>query len=113
MIRGSDGLDYEDLNARLLDEPAQTDRNRVLGSRHSEEYKKDYREAYDHYEREGHDPHQCHYSARAQADLSQGQRIARIREEAARKASQFFSDRTDALCYAILAGNPLPKYTNP
>lgn len=27
MIRGSDGLDYEDLNARLLGEPAKTMRN--------------------------------------------------------------------------------------
>lgn len=27
MIRGTDGLDYEDLTARLLDQPAKTPRN--------------------------------------------------------------------------------------
>ena len=30
MIRGSDGLDYEDLAARLLGEPAETARNRAV-----------------------------------------------------------------------------------
>ena len=30
MIRGSDGLDYEDLSARLLGEPNNTPRNRAI-----------------------------------------------------------------------------------
>ena len=52
MIRGSDGLDYEDLAARLLGEPAKTARNQILrpDSPHSRRFKEAFRETYDHYE---------------------------------------------------------------
>lgn len=71
MIRGSDGLDYEDLGARLIGELAKTSRNRILGpgSRHDEAFKADYRETYDHYEAEGYPPEVCHRSGFARASL--------------------------------------------
>lgn len=71
MIRGSDGLDYEDLGARLLGEPARTDRNHVLSAADiSEAYKTVYREAYDRYERKGCPPEECHHTATAEAGFA-------------------------------------------
>lgn len=106
MIRGSDGLDYEDLGARLVGEPAKTARNRVLGpsSSFDEAYKADYRETYDYYEGGGYDPETCHTSARAQADILRGDRISRIRAEAAQDAARFFRDRSDSLALGALRG---------
>lgn len=70
MIRGSDGLDYEDLAARLLGEPAETARNQILSSTHSRLFKEAFRETYDHYEEQGYPPIECHRSAYAQARIS-------------------------------------------
>lgn len=70
MIRGSDGLDYEDLAARLLGEPAKTTRNQTLRSTHSRLFKEAFRETYDHYEEQGHPPLECYRSAYAQACIS-------------------------------------------
>lgn len=74
MIRGSDGLDYEDLNARLLGEPADTGRNRILGpgSPHSRPFKEAFRETYDHYEEQGYPPLECYRCAYAQACITAG-----------------------------------------
>ena len=74
MIRGSDGLDYEDLNARLLDEPAKTGRNNILrpDSPHSRLFKEAFRETYDHYEEQGYPPLECYRSAFAQACTAAG-----------------------------------------
>ena len=63
MIRGSDGLDYEDLAARLLGEPAKTSRNQILSSTHSRLFKEAFREAYDRCEERGYPPIECHRSA--------------------------------------------------
>lgn len=92
MIRGSDGLDYEDLNARLLGEPADTGRNRILGpnSRYDEAFKADYREAYDHYEAGGYFPWECHNCATAQADFSREQRASRALHDALRASGNDF-----------------------
>lgn len=55
MIRGTDGLDYEDLTARLLDQPAKTVRNdRIRALRagpkpHSPVFVRAYLEIYDAY----------------------------------------------------------------
>ena len=72
MIRGSDGLDYEDLAARLLGEPAKTGRNNILrpDSPHSRPFKEAFRETYDHYEEQGYPPLECYRSAYAQACIS-------------------------------------------
>jgi hypothetical protein len=72
MIRGSDGLDYEDLAARLLGEPAKTGRNDILrpDSPHSRLFKEAFRETYDHYEEQGYPPLECYRSAYAQACIS-------------------------------------------
>ena len=70
MIRGSDGLDYEDLAARLLGEPAKTSRNDILRSTHSRPFKEAFRETYDHYEEQGYPPLECYRSAYAQACIS-------------------------------------------
>lgn len=72
MIRGSDGLDYEDLAARLLGEPAETGRNNILRSTHSCAFKEAFRETYDHYEGQGHPPLECYRSAYAQACIGAG-----------------------------------------
>lgn len=72
MIRGSDGLDYEDLAARLVGEPAKTGRNRILTGPYSQAFKDAYRETYDRYEAEGYDSGVCHRSAYAQACVSTG-----------------------------------------
>jgi hypothetical protein len=51
MIRGTDGLDYEDLTARLLDQPAQTRRNsrlqRLKAANHTQEFLREYLRIYD------------------------------------------------------------------
>ena len=72
MIRGSDGLDYEDLAARLLGEPAKTGRNNILrpDSPRSRPFKEAFRETYDHYEEQGYPPLECHRAAFAQACIS-------------------------------------------
>ena len=70
MIRGSDGLDYEDLAARLLGEPAKTSRNNILVSPHSAAFKAAYGETWDHYKAEGHDELTCDRAAYAQACIS-------------------------------------------
>ena len=70
MIRGSDGLDYEDLAARLLGEPAKNRRNQILRSTHSRLFKEAFRETYDHYEEQGYPPLECHRAAFAQACIS-------------------------------------------
>ena len=90
MIRGSDGLDYEDLAARLLGEPAKTGHNNILrpDSPHSRLFKEAFRETYDHYEEQGCPPLECYRSAYAQACASAG--------NGAR------DDRTDALHLALL-----------
>ena len=76
MIRGSDGLDYEDLAARLLGEPAKTGRNDILrpNSPHSRLFKEAFRETYDHYEEQGYPPLECHRAAYAQACISAAHR---------------------------------------
>lgn len=95
MIRGSDGLDYEDLNARLLGEPADTGRNKVLGpgSRKDNAFKADYRETYDHYEAAGYPPWECHNCAIAQADILEGERIERRRTAYLRTLADDFRAR--------------------
>ena len=70
MIRGSDGLDYEDLAARLLGEPAKTSRNDILSSTRSRPFKEAFRETYDHYEEQGYPPLECYRSADAQACIT-------------------------------------------
>lgn len=72
MIRGSDGLDYEDLAARLLGEPAKTSRNSILVGTFGDEFKAAYRETYDRYEAEGYDSGVCHRGAFAQACIGAG-----------------------------------------
>ena len=67
MIRGSDGLDYEDLAARLLGEPAKNRRNEILRSTHSAAFKAAYSEAWDRYKAEGYDELTCDRTAHAQA----------------------------------------------
>ena len=90
MIRGSDGLDYEDLGTRLLGEPAKTGRNRILGGPYSQEFKDAYRETYDHYEAEGYDSGVCHRSAYAQACVSTG--AANGFADVTRYAADYISD---------------------
>lgn len=74
MIRGSDGLDYEDLAARLLGEPAKTGRNDILrpNSPRSRLFKEAFRETYDHYEEQGYPPLECHRAAFAHACTTAG-----------------------------------------
>lgn len=74
MIRGSDGLDYEDLAARLLGEPAKTGRNNILrpDSPHSRLFKEAFRETYDRREEQGYPPIECHRSAYARACIIAG-----------------------------------------
>lgn len=67
MIRGSDGLDYEDLAARLLGEPAKTTRNQILRSTYSRLFKEAFRETYDRCEEQGCSTLECHRAAFAQA----------------------------------------------
>ena len=67
MIRGSDGLDYEDLAARLVGEPAKTDRNNILTGPYRQEFKAAYRETYDYHEERGRTSLDCHRAAFAQA----------------------------------------------
>ena len=74
MIRGSDGLDYEDLAARLLGEPAKNRRNEILGSTHSAAFKATYGETWDHYKAEGYDEFICGSAAYAQACISAAHR---------------------------------------
>ena len=72
MIRGSDGLDYEDLAARLLGEPAKNRRNEILGpdSPYSQAFEGAYSEAWDRYKAEGCSTPECHRAAFAQACIS-------------------------------------------
>ena len=70
MIRGSDGLDYEDLAARLLGEPAKNRRNEILRSTHSAAFKAAYSEAWDRYKAEGYDELTCDRTAHAQACIT-------------------------------------------
>lgn len=70
MIRGSDGLDYEDLAARLLGEPVKNRRNEILRSTHSRLFKEAFRETYDRCEGQGYPPPECHRSAYAQACIT-------------------------------------------
>ncbi len=72
MIRGSDGLDYEDLAARLVGEPAKTGRTRILSGPYSREFKAAYRETYDYHEEQGYPPLECYRSAYAQACATAG-----------------------------------------
>lgn len=74
MIRGSDGLDYEDLTARLLGEPAKTGRNNILrpDSPLSRPFKEAFRETYDRCEEQGYPPLECHRSAFAHACTTAG-----------------------------------------
>ena len=76
MIRGSDGLDYEDLNARLIGEPAKTSRNRILVSTHSAAFKAAYSETWDHYKAEGHDELTCDRAAYTQACISAARELS-------------------------------------
>ena len=70
MIRGSDGLDYEDLAARLLGEPAKTSRNNVLTAHYSQAFKDAFRETFDRLEAQGCSAPECHRAAFAQACIS-------------------------------------------
>ena len=72
MIRGSDGLDYEDLAARLLGEPAKTSRNNILrpDSPYSQAFKDAFRETFDRHEAQGCSTLECHRAAFAQACIS-------------------------------------------
>ena len=72
MIRGSDGLDYEDLAARLLGEPAKNRRNEILGpdSPYSQAFKGAFRETFDRHEAQGCSTPECHRAAFAQACIS-------------------------------------------
>ena len=70
MIRGSDGLDYEDLAARLLGEPVKNRRNEILCSTHSAAFKAAYSEAWDRYKAEGYDELTCGRTAYTQACIS-------------------------------------------
>ena len=70
MIRGSDGLDYEDLAARLVGEPAKTSRNNILVGSFSDEFKAAYRETYDYHEERGYTPLDCHRAGFARACIS-------------------------------------------
>lgn len=72
MIRGSDGLDYEDLAARLLGEPAETSRNQILSSTHSCAFKEAFRETYDRHEAQGCSTLECHRAAFAHACITAG-----------------------------------------
>lgn len=72
MIRGSDGLDYEDLAARLLGEPAKTSRNNILSSTHSCAFKEAFRGTYDRREEQGCSTLECHRAAFARACISAG-----------------------------------------
>lgn len=95
MIRGSDGLDYEDLAARLVGEPAKTSRNSILVGTFGDEFKAAYRETYDRYEAEGYDSGVCHRSAYARACVSVAER------------AQAHDDRLDAsIRSANYAGKP-------
>lgn len=67
MIRGSDGLDYEDLAARLLGEPAKTGRNNVLTAPYSQAFKDAFRETFDRHEAQGCSTLECRRAAFAQA----------------------------------------------
>lgn len=113
MIRGSDGLDYEDLNARLLGEPADTGRNRALGpdSHYDEAFKADYRETYDHYEAEGYPAEECHASAWSQAHFSQRQRLEHQRKAFLRGIADDFHARTDRSLYAAITGGTITLYS--
>ena len=113
MIRGSDGLDYEDLGARLLGELAKTRRNRVLApdAPYSEELKADYRETYDHYEAAGYAPDVCHLSARAQADLLEGERFERRRKEFTRRIAGDFRAHADRALYDALRSGRITLYS--
>lgn len=100
MIRGSDGLDYEDLGARLLGEPADTGRNSVLGpgSHYDKAFKADYRETYDYHEEQGHTSLDCHRAAFAQACIGAGIQPF---------GTQARDDRLDAgIWFANYAGKP-------
>ena len=74
MIRGSDGLDYEDLAARLLGEPAKTARNNILrpDSFYSQAFKDAFRKTFDRHEAQGHPPLECYRSAYAHACAAAG-----------------------------------------
>lgn len=74
MIRGSDGLDYEDLAARLLGEPAETGRNNILrpDSFYSQAFKDAFRKTFDRHEAQGHPPLECYRSAFAHACTAAG-----------------------------------------
>ena len=72
MIRGSDGLDYEDLAARLLGEPAKTGRNNILSSTHSAAFKAAFRETFDRHEAQSCSALECHRAAFAQACIVAG-----------------------------------------
>ena len=108
MIRGSDGLDYEDLNARLLGELAKTSRNRILGpgSRHDEAFKADYRETYDHYERAGLPPRERHNRAFAQASFLENERFEHRRKNLLRTLADDFRARATRGAISLYAGEP-------
>lgn len=72
MIRGSDGLDYEDLAARLLGEPAKTGRNEILSSTHSAAFKATYGETFDRHEAQGCSTLECHRAAFTHACIAAG-----------------------------------------
>lgn len=72
MIRGSDGLDYEDLAARLVGEPAETSRNSILTGHYSRGFKDAYRETYDYHEAQGRTTLDRERAAFAQACIAAG-----------------------------------------
>ena len=72
MIRGSDGLDYENLAARLVGEPAKTGRNNIPAGPYRQEFKDTYRETCDYHEERGRTRLDCHRAAFAQACIAAG-----------------------------------------
>ena len=84
LIRGSDGLDYENLTARLLGEPAETHRNGFLLSPlwgQDKEAREWYLEAYNGYRARGYDDTDSHQCALIRVDRGL---IARRTENALR-----------------------------
>lgn len=71
MIRATDGLDYEDITARLVGEPAETFRNKFLLGRAGSKDKDIrgwYLESYDAWQARGYGDHECDRAAVAQVD---------------------------------------------
>lgn len=80
LIRGSDGLDYENLTARLLGEPAKTHRNRVIAlkSVYTPEEKAVYEASYDAWFARGRSDLECHRAGCAAVERESGDLFDRV-----------------------------------